>query len=99
MRYAAITFILVLILFVAQAHEFWLQADRYFLKTGEKVQLKFMVGENFMGEAWDMKVHRVESLVAIEGDASRSLADSIDRESGTLSLKFAQPGTKMLAMP
>jgi uncharacterized GH25 family protein len=98
MRYTAITFILVLMLFAAQAHEFWLQADRYFLKAGERVQLKFMVGENFMGEPWDMKLHRVESLIAIDGEASRNLADSIDRESGTLSVKFAQPGTKLLVM-
>lgn len=98
MRYLVITFALLLVLFVAQAHEFWLQADRYFLKTGDKVQLKFMVGENFMGEPWDLRVHRVESLVAIETGATRSLGDSIDRESGTLSVKFMKPGTKLLAM-
>ena len=98
MRYTITTLALVLVLFVAQAHEFWLQADRYFLKTGEKVQLKFMVGENFMGEPWDLKEHRVESLVAMEGDAVRNLVDSIDRESGTLSVKFSKPGTKLIVM-
>lgn len=88
----------MLSLFAVQAHEFWLQADRYFIKTGEKVQLKFMVGENFMGEPWDLKVHRVESLAAYEGEIVRTLVDSIDQETGTLSTRFAKPGTKMLVM-
>ncbi|MEJ1240684.1 DUF4198 domain-containing protein [Chryseolinea sp. T2] len=98
MRHWITTFALLMVLLAAQAHEFWLQADRYFLKTGEKAQLKFMVGENFMGEPWDLKVHRVESLQAIESDGVRSLADSVNRENSTLSVRFNTPGTKLLAM-
>lgn len=85
-------------LLAVQAHEFWLQADRYFLSTGEPLRIKFMVGENFMGEPWDLSTHRVQSLKSFEDDVSRSWADSIDRTSGMLTLRFARAGTKMLAM-
>ena len=98
MRYWLTSFILLVALFAVQAHEFWLQADRYFLKTGERVQMKFMVGENFMGDPWDLKAHGVVSLVAIEADVTRTLTDSIDRDAGMLSISFAKPGTKLLAM-
>ncbi|MGC3944222.1 MAG: DUF4198 domain-containing protein [Chryseolinea sp.] len=98
MRFWITTLTVLVVLFAAQAHEFWLQADRYFLKTGEATKLKFMVGEDFTGEPWDLKIHRVESLQLFESGNERSLADSIDRESGTLPVRFSKPGTKMLAM-
>lgn len=98
MRYWLTSIVLVVVLFAVQAHEFWLQADRYVVKTGEKVQVKFMVGENFMGESWDLNAHRVESLVAIEEGGKRNLVDSIDRTAGLLSLRFTKPGTKLLAL-
>jgi len=85
-------------LLIVEAHEFWLQANRYFLTTGEKLQVKFMVGENFMGEPWDLKVHRVENLHCFEADATRVLTDSIDHTSSILSVRFSRPGTKMLTM-
>lgn len=97
-RYCCATLIMTAIMMVAQAHEFWLQADRYFLKTGEKVQVKFMVGENFMGEPWDLSVHRIESLKAIEPGSVRELTDSIDRTAGVLATRFTKPGNKMLVM-
>jgi uncharacterized GH25 family protein len=98
MRYLLTSALLALVLIAAQAHEFWLQADRYFLKTGEKVVVKFMVGENFTGEPWDLKVHRVEDLKVIEADKTRNLIDSIDRATSTLSMRFAKPGTKLLVL-
>lgn len=98
-----IRFLLVLLavftgLLVVQAHEFWLQADRYFLKTGEPLRIKFLVGENFMGEPWDLSTHRIESLQSFEGNDTRSWVDSIDRAAGMLTLRFAKAGTKMLTM-
>src|SRR5690349_13944894 len=83
---------------IAQAHEFWLQPDRYFLKTGEKLRMKFLVGENFMGEPWDLNVHHIESLNCIENEATRNLKDSIDMVTAMLSLRFTHSGTKLLAM-
>lgn len=98
MRYWLTILTLLLMLFVAQAHEFWLQADRYFLKIGEKATVKFMVGENFIGEPWDLKAHQVESLEVVGREGTHSLLDSIDREAGVVPLRFTKPGTKILAM-
>ena len=98
MRYWMTTCVVLAALLVARAHEFWLQADRYFLSTGERLRIRFMVGENFMGEPWDLKVHRVESLLVSEDNAERNLTDSIDLQTGMLSTKFATAGTKLLSM-
>ena len=72
---------MLVVLFAAQAHEFWLQADRYFLKTGEATKLKFMVGEDFTGglhdggrheNSGDMAFGRVTASEAKQSSAQKS---------------------------
>lgn len=91
-------FLLTLLVIVANAHEFWLQADRFFLRTGERLQVKFMVGENFMGEPWNLNVHRIESLDVWEAGSSASLKDSVDVASGILTTTFTRAGTKLITL-
>jgi uncharacterized GH25 family protein len=56
------TVLLLLILIAAGAHEFWLQPEKFFFRSGEKLVVSFKVGENFMGEPRDLKKHRIEKL-------------------------------------
>ena len=81
-----------------QAHEFWLQADKYFLSVGERLKVRFMVGENFMGEAWDLKRHKIEKLELHEGNTVRNLSDSVNAGTGFLQTTFKEPGSKLIAM-
>ena len=53
MRYCTILFLLVLIAFASTAtfgHEYWLEPDTFFLKTGERTPLRLFVGEGLKKE-------------------------------------------------
>lgn len=97
-KYFAASFFLLLIFAAAQAHEFWLQADKFFVAVGERVKIKFMVGENFMGEPWDLKVHQVEKLELHEGTSVKDLRDSLNVDEQLLKLTFKEEGTKLIVM-
>src|SRR5688572_6222233 len=47
---------------IAQAHEFWLQPQKFVFVKGENLTVNFRVGENFMGEHWNLKKHRLLKL-------------------------------------
>jgi uncharacterized GH25 family protein len=47
---------------IALAHEFWIYPSKFFYAPGEQLLISFMVGENFMGEPWDLKAGRIERL-------------------------------------
>ncbi len=91
-------FILACMMLAAQAHEFWLQAKQYFLRPGDNLLVQFMVGENFMGEPWNLKRHTIEILDLYEAGTKRSIVDSVQKEQGFLQVKMKTPGTKMLVL-
>ena len=83
----------------AQAHEFWLQPRKYRLAVGEELKFNFKVGENFDGEDWDLKKHKVEKLELHTSAKATDLkklvkADGRDR----VSLKMMEEGTQLIAM-
>ena len=66
-RKLVFTWMLTLIVALASAHEFWLQPRKYRLTVGEELKFNFKVGENFEGEDWDLKRHKVEKLELHQG--------------------------------
>jgi uncharacterized GH25 family protein len=81
------------------AHEFWLQPSNFFFKPGEKLFIRFMVGENFMGESWDLKRHRVEKLEHHQFSGIKNLLDSVrDAEKHHLAVSLKNEGTQLIAM-
>lgn len=83
----------------AQAHEFWLLPSNFFFKSGEKLLIRFMVGENFMGESWDLKQHRVEKLEHHRLSGVMNFVDSItDAEKYNLAITLKDEGTHMVAL-
>ena len=83
---------------LAHAHEFWLQADKFFINVGERLNVKFMVGENFMGESWDLGKHRIEKLELYGSTGVKNVADSVRTDKGLLQLTMNEVGTKLLVM-
>ncbi|MCU0418177.1 MAG: DUF4198 domain-containing protein [Cyclobacteriaceae bacterium] len=78
----------------AQAHEFWLQPQKYLFAVGETAVIDFKVGENFTGEDWDMKRHKVEQLSLHKGTASLDLLPTVHATAGkNVAYPFAQAGT------
>ncbi len=84
--------------FLAQGHEFWLQPEKYFINTGDRLTAKFMVGENFQGESWDLKRHRIERLEVHELAGIRNLMDSLNTGDGLFQNTFTDAGTRMLVI-
>jgi len=62
-------FCVTVLCFAAGAHEFWLQPGKYIYEVGETAVISFKVGENFNGEPWDLKRHRVVRVEAHHGSA------------------------------
>jgi len=93
------TIALLALIILAQAHEFWLQPAKFIFKPGEKLLVRFMVGENFMGEPWDLKKHRIEKLELHRLASVRNLADSVKEvEKDNLSVSLNEEGTHLIVM-
>jgi uncharacterized GH25 family protein len=92
-------FFVLLISLVAQAHEFWLQPDKFLYRKGEVLKLNFMVGENFTGERWDLKRHRLVRFDHHAGNYSRGLIEEVVPGAGNnLELKLEHEGTHLFVM-
>jgi uncharacterized GH25 family protein len=95
------TFALILVLICSSinAHEFWLEPQKFFVKKGEVLMVKFKVGENFEGENWKGKSSSVKSLklfyANIQDDLESLITD--ETEGDSLSLQFFDEGTALVA--
>jgi uncharacterized GH25 family protein len=80
------------------AHEFWLNPDKFIYRRGEKINIKFLVGENFEGENWKGNKEKIQSLKLYYGGVSDDLSKYISDETGD-SLQLAQldEGTNLIA--
>jgi uncharacterized GH25 family protein len=92
------TFFFLVFSALLTGHEFWLEPVRFILKPGEKVCVKFRVGENFNGENWQGTRASVEELKLfykdVDDDLKNLLSDSIAGDS--LNLQFFDEGTVMV---
>jgi uncharacterized GH25 family protein len=93
------TFSVLLVISLAQAHEFWLQSSGFRFKMGETMVVDFVVGENFTGEFWDLKRHKVEKVSIHAGPMVKDLMKEVKSSAGkNLSYKFDREGTHLLAL-
>ena len=98
-RKIAIVVLLTVLITIVQAHEFWMQPLKFFLHPGERTNIRFVVGENFIGEPWDLKQHKVEALDLHNGADMKSLVDSILIDpKNNLSLTLQGEGTYLLSL-
>jgi len=97
-KVVTISVFLLAVTLLAKGHEFWLQPIKYFIDVGERLTAKFMVGENFQGELWDLKKHRIEKLDVHESGGVRSLVDSLNIDAGLFRTTFADAGTRLLVI-
>src|SRR5690349_10990746 len=85
--------------FIAQAHEFWLEPLKFFFAVGEKAVINFKVGENFVGEPWDLKKHRIEKLEIHHDTKSIDLRESVNEgEKNNLQVALNELGTHLIVM-
>src|SRR5262245_30282832 len=98
-RKISIVLLCIALMTIAQAHEFWIHPVKFFLHPGERTEVRFVVGENFIGEPWDLKTHRVEKLDIYHGTGTKNLLDSIkDDPKKNISIALQEEGTHLVVM-
>jgi uncharacterized GH25 family protein len=97
-RKISIVAFLTVLFTLVQAHEFWMQPLKFFLHPGEHTEVRFMVGESFIGEPWSLKQHKVEKLDLHHGADVKSLLDSVLTDpKNNLNLTLQEEGTHLLS--
>ncbi|HYF31422.1 MAG TPA: DUF4198 domain-containing protein [Chitinophagaceae bacterium] len=88
-----------LLLFTAllSGHEFWLHPDKFIYRTGEQVNIQFLVGENYVGEHWKGDRTRIQTLWlyyanVIDNCANQLAGSESDKH---LQMAFFEEGTMM----
>ncbi len=44
------------------AQEFWMMPDKFQYEPGDTIKIRFNVGENFVGETWNLRSERIRSI-------------------------------------
>lgn len=52
MKKAVVTGVILVVAYLVNAHEFWLQPKKFRYRTGEEIKIDLLVGEGFEGEFW-----------------------------------------------
>lgn len=80
------------------SHEFWLNPGKFIYKRGEKINIRFFVGENFEGENWKGNNQRVQSLKLYYDGVTDDLSKYITENAGdSLELTILDEGTHLIA--
>ncbi|MBS1557367.1 MAG: DUF4198 domain-containing protein [Bacteroidetes bacterium] len=99
MKKIYLTLLIVLAAAVAESHEFWLQPQKFKYKVGEDLTLRFMVGDHFEGEPWDLQKHKIEKLelhhLAKFSDLRSAVAPA---QKEKLKYQFTEAGTHLVAL-
>lgn len=81
------------------AHEFWIQPDRFLYEPYQSISLRFWVGENFDGKNWTGNNQSVIGIFVSQQRLSDSLTENLGAESGdSLELSFQDEGTAMITL-
>lgn len=97
MKKVSLLISLLIITCIVSAHEFWLQPQKFFYHQGEALKITFKVGENFMGEPWNLKRHRIEKLELHQNNLIRNIQSQVSEE-GILEETLTTEGTALIVM-
>jgi len=94
------TAIFLLLTFISSlsAHEFWLNPDKFIYKRTEKINVKFLVGENFEGDNWQGNNQRIKSLKIYYDGVSDDLTPVVTEAAGdSIEYFMIDEGTNLIA--
>jgi uncharacterized GH25 family protein len=90
---------LLILLVLLSSHEFWMQPQKFQFNKVEVAKIDFMVGENFEGERWSLKRHRIERLEQHTLKGVIKIATPTDTtKRPALDVTLATEGTHLLVM-
>lgn len=80
------------------AHEFWLNPAKFIYKRSDKINIRFLVGENFEGENWKGNNERINSLKIYYGGVTDDLSPVVTGASGdSIEYTMIDQGTNLIA--
>ena len=92
-------FILFLLFTFLTSHEFWIAPDKFHYKRGEQINLRFMVGEQFVGENWTGNRSRIKSMHFYYGGVKDSCHQNFsDKQGDSMQIALYDEGTAMITM-
>lgn len=84
---------------LVQAHEFWVQPDKFRYTVGETARLNFMVGENFAGERWKLNPQRFLRFDHHAASYSEGLIEQLNiGEGNNVEVKLTKAGSHLFVM-
>ncbi len=93
------TTLVLIVAYLANGHEFWLQPKKFKYALDEEIKLDFMVGESFTGEFWDLKKHKAEKMQLHRLSGVKDLVKEVKPTDGNnLTVKADQEGTYLFAL-
>jgi uncharacterized GH25 family protein len=98
-KYITAVVAVVLGTLAAQAHEFWLQPQKFFFQVGEKATIGLRVGEGFVGEPWDLTNNRIERLQLLHLEQVKDLKTGVTlNNKSNFELPLTTEGTHLVVM-
>jgi uncharacterized GH25 family protein len=92
------TFVLLILFTLLSSHEFWLDPQKFIYKRTEKVNIRFLVGEDFDGENWKGNKERIKSLKLYYGGVSDDLSPVVTEIAGdSIEYFMIDEGTNLIA--
>ena len=80
------------------AHEFWLNPEKFIYKRTDKINIRFLVGENFEGENWKGNNERINSLKIYYGGVIDDLSPVVTEAAGdSIEYTMIDEGTNLIA--
>lgn len=80
------------------AHEFWLNPQKFIYKRTDKININFLVGENFEGVNWQGNNERINSLKIYYGGVIDDLSPVITDAAGdSIEYTMIDEGTNLIA--
>lgn len=81
------------------AHEFWMQPKKFRYAKGETAGIDFMIGENFEGERWSLKRHRIMRLEQHTSSGFKKIAIPTDTaKRPVVEVKLESEGNHLIVM-
>lgn len=95
-----LAFAIILLTFIPSlfAHEFWLNPDKFIYKRTDKINIRFLVGENFEGQNWKGNNERINSLKIYYGGVIDDLSPVVTETAGdSIEYSMIDEGTNLIA--
>ena len=82
-----------------QAQEFWMMPDKFQYEKGDTIRVRFNLGENFIGETWNLRPERIGTVSLHTTSATSDLkAGALPGRSTHLKVPAVREGTYLITM-